>query len=53
MADVDIEALIDKMDDDPKVRRAIRAHLFRQLGVERGHVRLDDGRIVREGEEPE
>jgi hypothetical protein len=51
--DVDIESLIEKMDPDPKVRRAIRAHLFKQLYVELGWVRLDDGTLVREGHDAE
>jgi hypothetical protein len=49
VTDIDIEALIEKMDPDPSIRRAIRRHLFRQLLVARGYVRLDDGTLAREG----
>jgi hypothetical protein len=51
--DADIEELIDRMDPDPTVREAIRAHLRRQVGVDHGYLRLDDGRIVPEGERVE
>jgi len=51
--DVDIQLLVERMDPDPKVRLAILAHLLRQLWVERGFVRLADGRIVREGGDAE
>lgn len=49
----EVHALVEKMDKDPKVRDAIRAHLRRQRGVEYGFVKLDDERVVRIGEEAE
>jgi hypothetical protein len=51
--DDDIERLIEAMDPDPTVRESIRAQLRRQVGVDTGYVRLDDGRIVPEGERVE
>jgi hypothetical protein len=48
-----VDELIDRMDPHEQVRAAIRLHLLRQRGVPAGRVRLDDGRIVREGEAPE
>lgn len=45
-----LDALLERMDPDPAVRAAIRAHLGRQRGVAAGRVRLDDGRDVPIGE---
>jgi hypothetical protein len=48
--DTDIEQLVDRMDPDPQVRRAILHHLLQQLRARDGFVLLDDGRLVPEGE---
>lgn len=55
MADISkaVERQIERMDPSETVRAAIRLHLRRQKGVKKGHVKLSDGSIVREGESPE
>jgi hypothetical protein len=44
-----IDELIDRMDRNPVVRAAIRAHIARQHGVPAGYVKLDDGTLARIG----
>lgn len=53
MTDDPLEDLIDRMDHRPEIRAAIRAHLEAQRGLAPGLLRLSDGRIVPEGEQPE
>ena len=48
----DVERVL-RWDPRPGDAARIREHLDRQVGVDPGSVRLDDGRLVREGSDAE
>ncbi len=46
-----IEALVEKLDETPRIKEAIIQHLRRQIGVEHGFIAWDDGSLHRVGED--